>query len=205
VFPPVLLDEWAPCPGDVLDRFTTVANWRGGYGTLHHDGTSFGAKAHEFRRFLCLPTLVDAVVEIAIDIHPADERDRRALIDHHWRLIEATAAAGAPDRYRTYICRSPAELSVAQPAYVHSRSGWFSDRTAHYLAAGRPALVQDTGARLPPGDGLLSFATLEQAAAGAKELSARYDEHRAAARRFAEQHLDAARVLSRFLDQAGVG
>jgi len=205
VLPPVLLDEWTPDPGDELGRFTTVASWRGGYGVLEHDGVRYGSKAHEFRRFTALPGPVGAPLELALDIHPADERDRCLLLGHGWRLVDPAEAVGDPDRYRAYLRGSGAELSVAQGAYVQTRSGWFSDRTAHYLAAGRPVLVQDTGASLPASDGLRFFTSTDDAARGAAELRARYGEHRAGARRFAEEHLDAARVLGRFLEQAGVG
>lgn len=205
VLPPVVLDDWEPGPGESLDRFTTVASWRGASGVVHHDGVDFGPKAHEFRRLLELPTRVPAGVELALEIHPADRSDRDALVDHGWSLVEPADVVGDPEAYRRYVRESSAELSVAQPVYVHTRTGWFSDRTAHYLAAGRPVLVQDTGGPLPDGDGLLRFRTLEDAATAARDLIARYLEHRVAARRFAEDRLDAERVLARVLDQCGLG
>jgi glycosyltransferase involved in cell wall biosynthesis len=104
------------------------------------------------------------------------------------------------------VSGSWAELGVAKSGYVVSRSGWFSDRSACYLAAGRPVLAQDTGfgSRLPVGDGLLSFADVDGATAGIEDLLARYDHHRRAARGVAEAHLDASAVLTRLLDALGV-
>lgn len=204
VLPPVLLDEWTPAPGTELDRFTTVASWRGGYGVLEHDGTRYGSKAHQFRALASLPTLVGVPLEIALDIHPDDGADQRLLVEGGWRLVDPQAAAGDPDRYRDYLRGSGAELSVAQGAYVATRSGWFSDRTAHYLAAGRPALVQDTGSPLPPHAGVLGFSSMGDAARRAAQLGATYEGRRAAARSWAEQHLDAGVVLARLLEQAGI-
>ena len=91
--------------------------------------------------------------------------------------------------------------------YVDTRSGWFSDRTIRYLASGRPALVQDTGfsRTLPVGEGLVAFRTLDEAVAGAADITHRYAEHCEAARRLAEENFEATRVLSRFCQQAGIG
>ena len=69
------------------------------------------------------------------------------------------------DAYRAYLGGSRGEFSVAKQAYVKSRSGWFSDRSVCYLAAGRPVIVQDTGAARwsNAGEGILTFSTMEQA------------------------------------------
>lgn len=207
VVPPVVLNEWPVLPPCPVERFTTVASWRGGFGPVEHEGALYGVKAHELRRFIDLPSRVPATLEVALDIHPGDDADRHRLQAHGWRLVDPVEASGDPDRFRAYIQGSPAELSVAQGIYVGTRSGWFSDRTAHYLASGRPALVQDTGvgSTLPTGEGLLTFSTIGEAVTGAREIRSRPAEHAAAARRFVEEHLDAAKVLPRFLEQAGVG
>jgi len=205
--PPVVLDEWPsqPPPGRPL-RFTTVATWRSPYGPVVIDGETMGLKHHEFRRLIELPRRVaGASFEIALDIHPADSADLEALRESDWAIVESRPHAGSPFRFREYVQGSGAEFSVAQGAYVASRSGWFSDRTAAYLAAGRPALVQDTGIgdRLPVGQGLLAFDTLEEAAAGAEGIAADYEAHSAAARAFAEEHLDSDCVLGRLLTAIG--
>jgi hypothetical protein len=206
VLPPVVLDDWPVLPPLPVDRFTTVGSWRGGFGPVEHDGVRYGVKAHELRRLLALPALVPATLELALDIHPGDHADRSRLLEHGWRLVDPAAVAGDPDRFRAYVQGSAAELSVAQGVYVGTHSGWFSDRTARYLASGRPALVQDTGLRghLPVGAGLVTFATTDEAVSGAAGICADHEAHAAAARHLAEQHLDAALVLPRFLEQAGV-
>lgn len=203
--PPVLLDEW-PVRGDADPRFTTVASWRGSFGTLEHEGRTLGSKAHEFRRFLELPRHVPAPLEIALDIHPGDRRDLVALQEHGWRIVDPTGVASSPDAYREYIQGSGAEFSVAQGMYVATGSGWFSDRTARYLASGKPALVQDTGFSVHyAGDqGLVAFRTLEEAAAGARRIARDYEAHCAAARELAEAQFDSDAVLGALVDEAGV-
>jgi hypothetical protein len=201
---PVVLDEWpvvaAPEPG----RFTTIASWRGPYGPVEHDGRVFGLKVHQFRRFLELPVRADGTFELALDIHPADEADRAALLDSDWRIVEPGAVAGSPEAFRRYVQGSGAEFSVAQGIYVDTESGWFSDRTTRYLASGKPALVQETGFSqvYPVGEGLLSFRTLEEAVDGVARIARGYDGHCWAARALAEEYFDSDRVLSRLVDQA---
>jgi hypothetical protein len=198
---PVVLDDW-PKVDAAFDRFTTIASWRGTYGRLEVDGKSFGTKAHEFRKFLNLPTLAAAPFEIALDIHPGDSRDIDALGAHGWTLVDPKVAASDPAAFREYVRHSGAEFSVAQPVYVETGSGWFSDRTVRYLASGRPALVQDTGfSRLYPAtDGLVAFGTLDEAVTGARRITSDYRAHSQAARRIAEEHFEATRVLGRFLE-----
>jgi len=209
--PPIVLEEWpaAPPPEPLRrPRFTTVATWRSPHGSVVVGGREAPQKHHEFRRLLPLPAQVpEAQFELALDIHPGDAADRRALLAAGWKLVSPREAAGSPAAFREYLRGSGAEFSVAQGVYVASRSGWFSDRTAAYLACGRPALVQDTGIEdVPTGEeGLLTFRSLEQAAAGADRILADPAGHAAAARRLAEEHLDSDLVLGRLLERIGVG
>jgi hypothetical protein len=207
VKPPVVLGDWPATPGEELDRFTTIATWRGAFGPIEHEGRTYGVKAHEFRRFIELPQRSESAFEIALDIHPADDPDRHALAQHGWRIVDPRAVARHPDAFRDYIQGSSAEFSVAQGVYVGTQCGWFSDRTTRYLASGRPALVQDTGfsRTVPVGEGLVAFSTLGDAVAGAADIADRYDEHCEAARRLAEEHFDARRVLGRFCAEAAIG
>jgi hypothetical protein len=200
LLPPVVLAEWQPA-GVSGDAFTTVASWRGAYGPVDWKGVTYGVKAHEFRKLAHLPRRVDAGFEIALEIDSADDPDRRLLEEGGWRLVDPHAAAATPVQFRRYVQGSLAECSVAQGVYVHTRSGWFSDRTTRYLASGRPALVQDTGFDLPSGDGLVSFRTLGEAAAGAESILADYDRHAAAARMLANEHFDSDKVLGRLLEE----
>jgi hypothetical protein len=197
IAPPVVLAEWPVAPSG--RSFTSVATWRGPYGTLRFGGRDYGSRVHEFRRFAELPRLVDADFELALDIHPDETADVGLLRDNGWRLVEPVLVAGDPGSYRSYVQASRAEICVAQNLYVDTRSGWLSDRSVCYLASGKPVLDQDTGfARdYPTGEGLLTFTTLEEAAAGVEEIERDYERHSAAARALAEEHFDSDRVLGR--------
>jgi hypothetical protein len=207
--PPVLLDEWpATAAPAVPPRFTTVASWRSPYGQLELDGRTMGLKHHQFRRLIELPERVEGPeFELALEIHAGDDADRLTLEDHGWAIVDPRAVAATPQGFRDYLSASTAEFSVAQGVYVESGSGWFSDRTAAYLATGRPALVQDTslGAELRPGEGMLTFSTLDEAVAGAERIAADPSGHAGAARRFAEEHLDSDLVIARLLAAIGLG
>jgi hypothetical protein len=207
--PPVLLDEWLCEPvAHSPYRFTTVATWRSPFGSIALDGRMLGLKHHELRRVIELPgEVAGAEFELALDIHPADAGDLESLQAHGWSVARPRMVAATPSSFRAYVRASDAEFSVAQPAYVETASGWFSDRTAAYLAAGRPALVQDTGigAALPLGEGLLTFSTPREAAERARRLVAEPLAHAQAARRLAETHLDSDLVLGGLLDALGIG
>jgi hypothetical protein len=205
VRPPVVLDEWPVCEQGEHDRFTTVASWRGPFGPIEHEGQTYGLKVHEFRKFIELPKLSPCAFEIALDIHPGDSKDREVLVANGWRIRAPRDVVQGPQQFRDYVQWSGAEFSVAQGIYVATRMGWFSDRTVRYLASGKPALVQDTGFsdNYPTGKGLVSFATMEEAVAGANSIARDYASHSRAARSIAEAFFDSDVVLGRFLEQAG--
>ena len=186
--PPVLLEEWPvgqpPEPGSGV-RFTTVASWRNSYGAPRIGGRETTLKHHQFRRFLELPSRrPEARFELALGIDPGDSRDLEALAENGWAVVPTSRVASSPASFREYVRGSSGEFSVAQGVYAETRSAWFSDRTAAYLASGRPALVQDTGIgdRLPVGDGLLTFASTDEAVAGARRIAADPVGHGEAAR-----------------------
>ena len=136
---PVVLEEWPALPHAAdLDRFTTVASWRGPYGPVEYGGQTYGLKVHEFRKFIDLPRRAPCTFELAVDIHEGDARDRQALLEHGWRLTDPRAVAGDPASFRAYVQGSAGEFSTAQGVYVTTNSGWFSDRTVRYLASGPP-------------------------------------------------------------------
>jgi hypothetical protein len=204
---PVVLDDWPPvAPNGDPGRLTTVGSWRGPYGRVEHKGHTYGLKLDEFRKLITLPQRVPQSLELALDIHPAEQLDLRALRQNGWRLTDPAEVAGDPEAFREYVQGSGGEFSVAQGIYVETRSGWFSDRTTRYLASGKPALVQDTGFSefLPTGDGLVAFTTPEEAAAGAEAIARDYEAHSEAARRIAEAHFASGTVLADFLARAGV-
>jgi hypothetical protein len=202
--PPVVLDEWPRVEPPSSPAFTTVASWRGPYGRVEHDGVLYGQKAHEFRRLLRLPQLAGARLEVALAIEEADDADRRLLEQHGWRVLDARVVAGTPEAFRRYVQASAGEFTVTQGIYAATGSGWFSDRTARYLATGRPAVVQETGLghELTTGAGLLTFSTLGEAVEALEQVQANYAEHALAARSLAETHLNSDHVLARLLEQA---
>jgi hypothetical protein len=202
---PVALHRWPWADGDAPVRFTTVASWRGAYGPASWGGRTYGVKAHQFRRFLDLPRVLGARFEVALEIHSGDAADVRRLHRGGWTLVDPASVA-TTDGFRAYVQSSGAEFSPAQGIYVETASGWFSDRTVRYLASGRPALVQDTGLRdaLPVGEGLLTFRSPGEAAAGARAIAADYARHRAAARRIAEEHFAAPRAIAPLIEATGI-
>ena len=198
--PPVVLDEW-PVAGRVeRPALTTVGHWRS-YGSIHHDGVHYGQKVHSLRAMIDLPTRTRARFEPALAIHPHEVEDVAGLAENGWTVLDPAKVAATPDDYRGFVQGSWAELGLAKLGYVVSDSGWFSDRSACYLASGRPVIAQDTGfgRRLPVGSGLLAFSSADEAVAAVDELERDYDNHREAARQIAVEHLDSNRVLTRLL------
>jgi hypothetical protein len=202
---PVLMHEWPVAAPAANGRFTTIASWRGPYGRVSHGGMQYGVKAHEFRKYAALPSKSSWPMEIALDAHSADYADVALLMQHGWRIADPAEVAGDPCAFREYVQQSAAEFSVAQGIYSQTNSGWFSDRTTRYLASGRPALVQDTGfsRNYPAGCGLVTFRTLDEAAAGAEAIAREYDVHAARAREIAEEYFASDKVLGELLDRIG--
>jgi len=201
--PPVVLEHWADA-GAPGPAYTTVADWRG-YSPVEWNGVWYGQKAEEFLRIVDLPARVGVPLEVCLAIHP-DEPDRANLERHGWRLVSPRVHAATADAYRAYVRGSRGELSVAKHGYVAGRTGWFSDRSACYLAAARPVVVQDTGIGryVPTGRGLVTFTGVEDAAAAVARVEADYAVHAAAAAAWARDHVDARRVLERLLRLAGL-
>ena len=203
--PPVTLDHW-PLAGKAPEReaFTTIGHWRS-YGSIDHDGVHYGQRAHSLRELIELPEVSRGRFQLALGIHPAEERDLAALRANGWELLDPLVVAGTPQAYAEFVRGSKAELSVAKSGYVASRSGWFSDRSACYLASGRPVVAQDTGFSefLPTGEGLLAFDDTETAAAATAAVEGDLDLHARAARSIAEEYFDARKVLPSLLERLG--
>jgi len=200
---PVVLSEWRVEP-EPRAAFTTVLTWVS-YNPIEHDGRSYGQKDIEFRRFLDLPGMVAPIpLELAANAGKGRKLPRHLLLHKGWKLVDPRTACPDLDGYRSYIASSRAEWSVAKNGYVQGQSGWFSCRSACYLAAGRPVVLQETGFSkvLPVGEGILSFSTPEEAAACIQEVDADHDRHARAARAVAEEYFDSARVLARLIERA---
>jgi hypothetical protein len=222
---PILMSEWSPS-GEPTAAYTTVMSWAS-YKPVRYRNERYGQKDVEFRRFISLPAQVPAATfDVALNAteHIAWQTDgdsappasagaapspRRVtaaelLTSAGWNVIDARAECSDLHRYRRFIQRSRAEWSVAKNGYVKGRAGWFSCRSACYLAAGRPVIVQDTGFSdvIPTGIGVLAFNTLDEAAAAVKDVEANYRRHARAALEIAAAYFDSDRVLSDFVEQA---
>ncbi len=199
---PIVLDAWpvrpAPCDG----RFTTVMQWDS-YSAATFGGRRFGMKSDSFTPYLALPSRVVPGVELELAIGGSTAVWDR-LSGCGWRIRNPLDVTLDPWTYQRYIQESRAEFTVAKHGYVVSRSGWFSERSAAYLASGRPVVTQETGFSdwLRSDRGVLSFETPEEAVDAIAELHGHYEAHRQVAREVAKQYFEAAVVLPRLLDQA---
>jgi hypothetical protein len=195
---PVVLDCWDRACVPMRDVYTTVMSWQPNGGSVTVNGVAYGGKHAEFGKFINLPQHTPQALELAIGggLPPID-----LLRQHGWHVIEGYEVSSDPWKYREYICASKAEFSVAKQAYVATRSGWFSCRSACYLAAGKPVVVQDTGfgEYIPTGEGILVFSTEEEARAAIERINRDYQHHAAAASRLAREFFDAQRVLPALL------
>src|SRR6266545_2825937 len=191
ILPPVALEWWPACIDERCRRFSTVADWRGSQQATFQ-GDHYGGKREEFLRFISVPVQAKQRIEIALCVGQHDYEDLGVLDRNNWRVRDPVWFAGDPHSYREFIRYSRAEFSIAKNGYVKSNSGWVSDRTACYLASGKPALVQSTGfeRRLPTGRGLLTFRTFEEAVAGVEAINGDYRAHCQAARRLAEERFN---------------
>jgi glycosyltransferase involved in cell wall biosynthesis len=208
---PVVLDFWPPpswfphAPAGGL-RFTTVANWEQTHKDIEFAGETYTwSKSAEFLKLLDVPGRAEAEIELALALEDADTI---ALLERSGFRVRAAATLSAdPQAYRDFITGSGGEFTAAKDQNVRMRSGWFSDRTATYLATGRPVVVQDTGFAdvLPTGEGLMSFRDADEAVEALRAVAGDYERHSRAARDLAQEHFAAETVLARMLGEAGAG
>jgi len=200
ICPPVALDHWPARIDAQCRRIGTVGDWRGSQHAIY-EGEYYGSKRREYIELLHLPKSSGVSPELALCIGTEDWEDLGLLHASRWKVLNPVLYAGDPESYRSFIQHSRAEFSVAKSGYVKSNSGWISDRTACYLASGKPALVQSTGCewKFPDQKGFLTFRNLEEAIAGLKAIDHDYIGHCDAARRLAVHHFDASRILGQML------
>jgi hypothetical protein len=186
--PPVVLSEWPFAFDPGARRFTTVSSW-GRYADLSYRSRSYRSKREEFMRFRTLPARTEQDFEVALR-REGDDGTASRLAASGW-IVRDAAEIARLDEYRRFIARSHAEIAIAKGAYVTGRAGWLGDRSAHYLASGKPVLAQSTGLEhvLPTGCGLVTFSSLDEAVAGAEAINSQYEAHCGAARRLAERYL----------------
>jgi GT2 family glycosyltransferase len=202
---PVVTGLWETPQPPAGRAWTTVGNWRQHWRDVQFGGQTYTwSKHHEWAKVLDLPARTGRSFELALS--GCEEADRARLAGHGWDVADGLALSSDPDRYRAYVRDSRGELTVAKDQNVRLRTGWFSDRSATYLAAGRPVVTQDTGfgAALPTGEGLFAFTGLDDAAAAVEEVERAPARHRAAAAAIAREHFEAATVLGEMLDTLGL-
>jgi hypothetical protein len=197
---PIVLDAWPVTPGPQDGAFTTVMQWES-YPAREFQGRRYGMKAESFEPYRDFPQKTTAALELAVGGPTAP---RALLRDDGWRVRDAFETTRDPWAYQRYLRKSKGEFSVAKHGYAAARSGWFSERSAAYLASGRPVVVQETGFSdwLPTGAGVVAFGSPDEALAGIEEVRRRYTFHCQEARAIAAAHFDARVVLSSLLDRA---
>jgi len=195
---PVYLPAVPVAAPEPAGKFTTVMQWQS-YRTLEREGVRYGVKAESFEPLLDLPDATGPVFELALGGPGAP---RGLLRRKGWGLVNPLPLSHDPWTYEAFIRQSKAEFGLAKEGYVVANTGWFSERSACYLAMGRPVLAQETGFSewLKSSGGVVPFITREQAAAGVQEISARYPEHCCAARAVAEEFFDSRKVLPRLIE-----
>jgi hypothetical protein len=227
---PVVIDWWKPATNPAINGtfsmsnpcLTTIANWRQSGKDLEWKGETYTwSKHYQFLKYVDLPCRTTQPLELALALHGNWEKEEKAWLPHHkddteairlltshgWRIVNGLSLSINLLSYRDYITGSRGEFTVAKDQNVRLRSGWFSDRSACYLAGGRPVITQDTGFGkvFPTGEGLFAFNTMEDILAAFEAINSDYERHSQAARKLAAEHFSADRVLRKLLQDAGLG
>lgn len=200
---PVLLDMWSGRPAPDAAAYTTIGNWRQAWRDVRLDGETYGwSKDKEWSRFLELPAVTGRSFELALSGIGAGQR--KFLENRGWKVREALGLS--MDGYRDFITGSLGEFTVAKDQNVRFKTGWFSDRSATYLASGLPVVTQDTGfgCVLPTGEGLFAASNLDEAAAAIEAIESDPPRHRRAAAEIAREYFGAEVVLGRLLGDIGI-
>lgn len=202
---PVMLEYWdAPC-NPAARYFTTVGHWDQSVKDLEYNGERYSWSKHrEFLKILDLPRCTSQEFSLALAID--DPAAVQMLEGYGWHVEDAYAASKTLESYREYIWGSRGELTVAKDMNVRLRSGWFSERSACYLAAGKPVVTQETGfsKSLPTGLGLYAFRSLEDIPPAIEAINSDYQKHAQAAKEIAAEYFDAEKVLRQVMREAGV-
>jgi hypothetical protein len=203
--PPVVLDCWPFCPDATCPKFTTITTWHNHGKDLSFRGERYYWSKHlNFLALIDLPQRAAQQIEIATDI----EKDevRRNLHQHGWLCRDALSVSQDLRAYQEFISTSRGEFTVSKDLVVRTKSGWFSDRSACYLAAGKPVVTQETGFSkfIPTGQGLFAFSTVDEAVAALETINTDYMHHAHVAREIAAEYFAADKVLRKLLQDVGV-
>ena len=201
---PVVLDLWEQPAASPGAAYRTITTWHNTGKHLDHLGETFyWTKDREFLKFLDLPRRQPVPFELAVC---TDADTEQLLDDHGWKHTNALEVSNNVESYRRYIQRSRCEFTVARDQYVRPRTGWFSDRSACYLAAGRPVITQETGFSKfwPTGEGLFAFQSIDEILAAVDTIETDYEASCRAARAIAGEYVAAEKVLGRLMATAGL-
>lgn len=199
---PVVTNLWEHLAGTrPTGPWTTVMTWNAFKGKLIYKGVEYGSKGAEFEKLMELPRVVDSPLKVAVGgvNAPLDRLEAAG-----WEVADGPEATVTPAMYQDFIAASRGEISPAKHVYVALRTGWFSCRSACYLAAGRPVVVQDTGfsSIIPSGRGIMAYASAEEAAAALREVEKDYALHSRAAVEMTREYFDAEKVLDKLIEDA---
>ena len=202
----VYLPMWEVGPDPGIDApFSSVTQWK--WEQLEFQGRILSvSKRDAYVRYIDLPKRARRPFQLAANIHPQDATgDHERLLTRGWELVNPHRVTRTPSSYQNYIKQSRAEFSCPKPIHKELKTGWFSDRSACYLASGRPVLAEDTGFSqyLPTGRGLVCFNNLEEAVAGVAEIDRDYPQHMRAARELAQEYLNSEKRLPAMLAACG--
>src|SRR5262249_28666387 len=170
------------------------------HGTVEYAGRIYGQKDVEFQKILDLP----ARAHVALSAGISGKAPLEALDEHGWTVVDAQRITETVEKYKSHICGSRGELSICKNVFVALRTGWFSDRSAAFLASGRPVILQDTGFSevLPTGEGLFAFQCMEEALAALDAVESDYLRHSRKAREIAEDYLAADKIMAGLIEAA---
>ncbi len=198
LFHPVDTDLFPFCEELMGSAYSTVMNWVS-HETVTLDGVAFGQKNIEFEKFISLPGMVNAAMEVAVT---GNNVPRARLEESGWNIRDGRLVTETFDSFYEYIRSSRGEFSVCKNVFIATRSGWFSDKSAAYLASGRPVVLQDTGfsEHLPCGQGLFAVQSAEEAAWAIGEIESAYGKHARSAREIAMDYFECGKVMRKFLD-----
>jgi len=201
---PVMLDLWSNSLDTTGAPYTTIATWRNDGKDIEYAGeTYYWSKHREFLKIIDLPRRRDVLFEIAAG---KDDEAEVVLVANGWRFKDSISVSRDMESYRLYLQSSRGEFTVAKDQNVRLKSGWFSDRSACYLAAGRPVITQETGFSniLPTGEGLFGFETMDDILRAVDAIESNYDRAAGAARAIANEYFAADRVIGSLMQRAGL-
>src|SRR5688572_3456012 len=184
------------------DSYSTVMNWQS-HDPVKYNGIEYGQKDVEFKKFIGLPKFTNVLMEVAVSGKNIPDQ---TLKENSWVVRNGKNVTLTFDAFRNYLSACRAEFSVCKNVFVANNTGWFSDKSAAYLACGKPVILQDTGfnKHLPVGIGLFAFSNMKDATEAITEIERNYNKHSGAAKEIACEYLESKKVMRQFLNELGI-